>query len=54
MVEPLYLWQYLRRDTGRPFGTPQTMTTAEAEAAVARIRIPFLIAFNTETGDVIW
>ena len=47
-----YVWQYMRRDTGRPFGRPRRMTVAEAEVGASRL--PVLIVFNTETGEVIW
>ena len=51
-MEREYVWQYLLRSNGRPFGSPRRATTSDIEARVRRL--PRLVAYNTETGEVVY
>lgn len=51
-MEREYVWQHMLRLCGCPFGSPRSMTTSEAEARVRRT--PGLVAYNTETGEVVY
>lgn len=52
-METTHVWQYIRRDFGLPFGSPREMTATQAARAIDRLG-HFLVAYNTETGEVEW
>lgn len=52
MVPQVWVWQYLSRESGREIGSPRVKSREFVEAQMSRLLM--LVAFNTETGEVVY